>query len=270
MNKKIIVITGISSGTGKAFVLNNVRRTGVVIVGMGRNSISDFKEKNFVFIKTDLSSTKSIQHSFSVLKRDFERVDVLINNAGFAYRSTIEDLTPREIKDQFEVNLIGPIYLTSLLVSMMRKQKSGHIINISSVGSVVSTPTLGYYAATKAGFNKLCDVLEQEVNRYNVKVSNLFLGAVKSDFGKNIKYPQNYLKTDYKTLYEEWKKRFSNFFNLKNSPDEVSDALWDLILKPKRAKYIHIRDFIMCTAKNLLPYRVFQVLFLGYFYKYES
>lgn len=221
-------------------------------------------------MKTDLSDDLSIKHSFNMLKRNLGYVDVLINNAGFAYRSTIEDLSPNEIREQFEVNLIGPIYLTSLIISLMRKQEIGHIINISSVGSIVSTPTLGYYSATKAGFDKLSDVLEQEISRYNIKVSRLFLGAVKSEFSKNVKLPLNYLKTDYNGLYEEWKSRFVSFFSIRNTPEDVSEALWDLIKTPKRIKYIHIRDYIMCVAKRHLPNQVFQLLFLKYFYKYES
>ncbi len=270
MNNKVIVITGVSSGIGKAFVLSAAKRDDIMVVGIGRKDIPNFKSKNYAFIKTDLSNSLTIKRSFNKLNKSLGRVDVLINNAGFAYRSTIEDLSPNEITEQFQVNLVGPIYLTSLIVGLMRKQKRGHIINVSSVGSIVSTPTLGYYAATKAGFDKLSEVLKQEVEKYNIKVSNLYPGAVKSDFGKNIRSPLNYSKTDYKPLYEEWKNRFASFFKVRNSPEEVSNELWNLIEKPQRVKYVHVRDLIMCLAKRLLPYQIFQFLFLGYFYKHES
>lgn len=270
MNKKYVVITGVSSGIGRAFVEKALESNRYIVLGMGRKNVADFKHKDYFFIETDLSDVTSVKGSFLKLKKRLKRVDVLINNAGFAFRSTIEDLSANEIKEQFGVNLIGPIYLTSLILPLMRKQKSGHIINISSVGSIVSTPTLGYYGATKSAFDKLGEVLEQEVVAFNIKVSTLFPGAVKSDFGKNIMLPANYSKSSYKSVYDEWKNRFANFFSIRNRADEAAEAILDLIAYPKRVKYLHIRDQALCLAKRLLPYQAFQFLFLNYFYKYES
>jgi len=272
MDKRVILITGVSSGIGKAFVRKALSSSGdeVVVVGIGRNNSRELKDKRYIFIKTDLSNFSSIKHSFGKLRENIGKVDVLINNAGFAYRGTIEDLSPDEIMEQFDVNLIGPMYLTSLVLPLMRKQRSGHIINISSVASVVSTPTLGYYAATKASMDKVSEVLEQEVKKFNIKVSILIPGAVKTNFGKHIKIPRNYPRTHYKTLYEEWIKRFEYFFHIKNSPEDIANSLWGLIKKPQRTKYINIRDYIMCSAKKYLPYRIFHFFFLNYFYNYEG
>lgn len=270
MNKKHIVITGVSSGIGKVFVEKALESNKYIVLGMGRKDVTGFKHKDYFFIETDLSDTASVKRSFLKLKKRLKRVDVLVNNAGFAFRSTIEDLSPKEIKEQFGVNLIGPIYLTNLILPLMRKQKSGHIINISSVGSIVSTPTLGYYAATKSAFDKLGEVLEQEVLDFNVKVSTLFPGAVKSDFGKNIRLPLNYSISSYKLTYDEWKNRFANFFSIKNTTNEVAEAILDLIAYPKRIKYLHARDQALCLAKRFLPHQAFQFLFLNYFYKYEG
>src|SRR3990167_8237638 len=109
MDKKRVVITGVSSGIGRAFVEKALESNKYTILGMGRKDITDFKHKDYFFVKTDLSDINSVKRSFFKLEKRLKRVDVLINNAGFAFRSTIEDLSPDEIKKQFVVNLIGPI-----------------------------------------------------------------------------------------------------------------------------------------------------------------
>src|SRR3989344_2221582 len=108
MNKKNIVITGVSSGIGIAFVKKALESNKYIVLGMGRKDIKGFKHKDYFFIKTDLSDTTTVKHSFLKLRKRLKRIDVLINNAGFAFRSTVEDLSPDEIKEQFGVNLIGP------------------------------------------------------------------------------------------------------------------------------------------------------------------
>lgn len=272
MIKKVIVITGVSSGIGKAFIHKALENTkeGEFVVGLGRTNIPDFTHERYLFIRTDLKYSSSVKQAAQRIKKRLGRVDVLINSAGFGYRSTIEDLSIDEMREQFEVNLFGPLYLTNLVLPLMRKQRHGHIINISSVGSVVSTPTLGYYAATKASLDKLSEVLDQEVEKFNIKVSLLVPGAVKTDFGKNIRIPAGYSKTIYTSLYKEWQYRFAYFFKRQNTAEDVADHLWSLIQKPARVRYISRRDQIMCILKRVLPYLIFQFIFLNYFYRDES
>jgi len=249
-------------------ILENIS-TDDIMVGLGRSNISNFKDNRFVFIKTDLSKPDNIKNSIKVIKKSFGHVDVLVNNAGFAYRATIEDLSLDEVREQFEVNLFGPLELTKSVLPLMR-ERGGHIVNIGSVGSIVSTPTLGYYAATKASLDKISDVLDQEVSGFNIKVSTLIPGAVQTEFGKNIRLPKNYSKSQYRSLYEAWQSRFAYFFKQRNTPEETAQAVWSLIEKPIRIKYLSLRDYFMCQLKRLLPYSVFQSLFLNYYYKYES
>lgn len=272
MANKVYVITGVSSGIGKALVSNILDNASSddIVVGLGRSNISDFKNNRFVFIKTDLSKPDSIKNTIKIIKKNFGHVDVLVNNAGFGYRATIEDLSLGEIREQFEVNLFGPLELTKSVLLLMREYGGGHIINIGSVGSIVSTPTLGYYAATKASLDKISEVLEQEVSELNINVSTLVPGAVKTEFGKNIRLPRNYSKSQYKSLYETWQSRFVYFFKQRNTPEETAQAVWNLIEKPTRMKYLTLRDYFMCQLKQMLPYSMFQLLFLNYYYKYES
>ncbi len=270
MDRKIIVITGVSSGIGMAFVKKALNSGEFTVIGLGRKDNKEVNDPNYFFYKVDLLDERTIKVAVDKVIKKFKRVNVLINNAGFAYRSTFEDLSSKEMREQFEVNLFGPAVLVNLILSIMRKQNTGHIINVSSVASSVNTPTLGYYAATKVALDKLSEVLRQEVKAFGISVSLLIPGAVKTNFGKNIKLPKNYKKSSYNNLYSEWENRFRNFFNIRNTSDDVAEGILSLINKPQNIKYINNRDWVMCTLEKYLPRQLFHYLFLNYFYRNEG
>lgn len=272
MVSKVIVITGVSSGIGRAFVLHALKHTKQedVIVGLGRDTIEELDDKHYFFIKTDLRNQISIKNAVQNIKKRFGHTDVLINNAGLGYRGTIEDLSMNEIRDQFEVNFFGQIYLTQLVLPMMRIRKSGHIINVSSVGSFINTPTLGYYGVTKAVLDKISDILALEVEKYGIKVSVFIPGAVKTGFGKNIRLARQFSKSAYLKLYKEWGLRFSYFFRKRNTSEEAADKLWSLVETKKRMEFVDLRDEVMYFFKKILPDRLFNFLISNYYYKYES
>lgn len=269
-NKKIVLITGISSGIGNAFVKLAVNYPELIIVGMGRNKPAEINDKNNYFYKIDLKDEESINKAVVDILKKFKHIDVLINNAGLGYRGTIEDMTMNEIRDQFEVNFFGQILLTNRVLPIMRSQKAGQIINVSSVASTMSTPTMGFYAATKSAMDKISEVLAQEVSPYNIQVNSVVPGAVKSRFGKNMIETKNASSGVYGNLYEEWKTRFRSYFKKHNSCDEVALKIMSLIKKPQTEIYIAQKDLVMCYLKKILPKSWFHWLFLKYYYQYES
>lgn len=272
MASKVIVITGVGSGIGRAFVLRALKHIGQedVIVGLGRGTIEELDDKHYLFIKTDLRNQISIKNAIQNIKKRFGHIDVLINNAGLGYRGTIEDLSMNEIRDQFEVNFFGLICITQLVLPMMRIRKSGHIINVSSVGSFINTPTLGYYGATKAVLDKISEVLAQEVIKYGINVSVFIPGAVKTGFGKNIRLARQSAKSAYLKLYKEWELRFSYFFRKRNTSEEAAEKLWSLVETRKQMEFVDLRDKVIFFFKKILPARLFNFLILNYYYKYES
>ena len=268
--KKIILITGVSSGIGQAFVHEAIKHDDLIIIGLGRHNIEGIKSKNFIFQKVDLNNESSIKLAIANIFKKFKQIDVLINNAGIGYRGTIEDMTMTEIRSQFEINFFGLIYLTKLVIPIMKRQKKGTIINLDSVASTVSTPTLGLYAATKSAVTKISEIIEQELNPYKIKVCRLIPGAVKTNFGKNIIEAQNIDQGDYLDLYEEWKQRFKSYFKIHNSSKDVALKLLALIKKPAPVLYMAKKDQLMCWLKCVLPKHCFNWLFLNFYYKYED
>ena len=267
---KIIVITGVSSGIGEAFVKlsDKYAQQGDTIVGIGRRP-GEVKER-CLFITADLENEASIRPAISRIKKQFGRIDVLINNAGFGYKATVEDLSSAEARRQFEVNFFAPLSLIRLALPLMRPRSNGVIINISSVAATVSTPTLGYYAATKAAMDKISEVLEQEVADQGIHTCMLVPGAVKSSFGKNMVEAEAHTTRIYTDLYSQWGNRFKNYFASRATSEEVARSLWQLVYHPQRVLYVSNKDAVMCWLKRALPHAWFRWLFLHYFYKYDG
>lgn len=268
-----IVITGVSSGIGNAFIANTNHPIyhKFQIVGLGRtNAQSADNIPNYQFIKVDLTDSDQVNMVVKDILEKHGRIDILVNNAGVGFRGAIEELPIAQIKEQFELNVFAAIYLIQQVLPAMRNQKSGHIINISSVGGVISTPTLGYYAASKAALDKITDVLAQEVEKYNIHVSRLLPGAVKSSFGKNMQGVKDFEKSPYKWLYEEWVERFKNFFEGRNTADEAAQAIWNLIENPKSEYTMTTRDKLLCWSKRVLPNEIHKNMFLKRYFYYET
>ena len=135
------------------------------------------------------------------------RIDVLINNAGYGSYATIENIDIDELQYQFDVNVFGYARLQQAVLPHMRKQRSGLVIEISSVVGEISYPMLGWYAATKHAVEAMADALRQEVAPFGIDVVKIQPGAVKTNF-PNValaKLDQSYIPEDYKQLAADFK-----------------------------------------------------------------
>jgi short-subunit dehydrogenase len=145
MNKKIL-ITGASSGIGKV-VGEYLTKKGHSVIGTSRDP--DRQQVEFEMIKLDVTDDASIDNAFQILFDRFDKIDVLINNAGFGICGPIESTSIKEAKDQFETNYFGVVRVTNKLLPHFRINKSGLIINISSLGGLIGMPFQGHYSASK-------------------------------------------------------------------------------------------------------------------------
>jgi len=268
-----IVITGVSSGIGEAFVCdtNHPAHDQFQIIGLGRkNTRHGDSIPNYQFVELDITDLQAVDQVINQIVQEYGQINVLINNAGVGYRGVIEELPIDQIKAQFETNVFSAVHLIQKVLPIMRNQNNGHIINISSIASVISTPTLGYYAASKAALDKISDVLSQEVVQYNIRVSRLVPGAVKSNFGKNIGGISEFDNSPYEELYGEWIERFKNFFQQRNTAQEAAKAIWYLIEHPHSEYMLSLRDKLLCASKRVFPDWIHRRLFLNKFFYYET
>lgn len=182
--KKVAIITGASSGMGKSTAFN-LHEKGYKVYGMARRTekMSDLKEKGMEVVSLDLTKDESIVEAVNTVIEKEGRIDVLINNAGYGSYGAVEEVPIEEAKRQFEVNIFGLARITQLVLPTMRKQKSGRIVNISSMGGKMYTPFGAWYHATKYALEGWSDCLRIEVQQFGIDVAIVEPGGIQTEWG---------------------------------------------------------------------------------------
>lgn len=206
--KKVALVTGASSGIGKATAKKLLEDGLTVYVAARRvEKMQDLEELGAIAIKMDITVEEDIQNLVSTIKENHGGVDVLVNNAGYAIYGAVEDTTIEDAKHQFDVNIFGLARLTQLLLPYMREQKSGKIINMSSMGGKIYTPLGAWYHATKHALEGWSDCLRLELAQYGVDVVIIEPGIIETEFGDVMSGPMMERSGD--TAYSELAKSMS-------------------------------------------------------------
>ena len=183
--KKVALITGASSGMGKS-TANILHSQGYIVYGAARRTdeMNDLKAKGMGVVALDLTNDESIVEAVNTILEKEGRIDILINNAGYGSYGAVEDVPLEEARRQFEVNLFGMARLTQLVLPSMRKQKSGRIVNISSMGGKIYTPLGAWYHATKHAVEGWSDCLRLELKDFGIDVVVVQPGGIKTAWGE--------------------------------------------------------------------------------------
>ncbi len=185
--KKVWFITGCSTGFGRELASKLIERQyPVVITARNPESLLELaqgREDQVLALELDVTDTRQIQEAVSAAQEKFGRIDVLVNNAGIGYFASVEESLEEETRKMFEINFWGLMHATNAVLPLMRKQKSGHIINFSSIGGLTSFPTLGYYHATKYAVEGISESLAQEVAESGIHVSIIEPSGFRTDWG---------------------------------------------------------------------------------------
>jgi NAD(P)-dependent dehydrogenase (short-subunit alcohol dehydrogenase family) len=170
-DKKVWLITGAGRGMGVDFA-EAALAAGHVVVATGRDTdaVSNAvgKSRDLLVVKLDVTDRADAEAAARVAVDRFGRIDVLVNNAGNFFAGYFEELTPEQIERQLETLLIGPMNVTRAVLPVMRKQRSGHVISISSTAGLVGFPFCSAYAAAKFGLEGWMESLQQEVAPFGI------------------------------------------------------------------------------------------------------
>jgi uncharacterized protein len=237
LNGKIIIVTGASSGIGEATALKLAEEGATVIATARRKErLSALAERNsnIKFVTADLTKPDQI----TALVKQVERVDVLINIAGWGRYKWFDELTAQELRQQYEVGVLGLAELTRQIVGIMKKQKSGHIINMASYASRVAFPPQTVYASTKYAVEGLSDGLRRELAPWGIKVTRIHPGGV---YGTEFNQRAS----------ENGGIKFSTASNpfTRTSKDNVASKIVDVILNPTREVFI-VRIYDLAVFAN--------------------
>lgn len=190
MNKKVVLVTGASSGIGKATALQLIKE-GHIVYGAARRleKMKDLIDNGGHAIKMDIIEEDQIISGVDQIIKEQGRIDVLVNNAGYATYGSIEETAIDDARRQFEVNIFGLARLTQLVIPHMRKNKAGKIFNISSVGGKIYSPMGAWYHATKHALEGWSDCLRLEVKQFGIDVVIVEPGLIITEFGDVMTQP---------------------------------------------------------------------------------
>ncbi|PSB26691.1 oxidoreductase [Stenomitos frigidus] len=193
-HSKVWFITGSSTGFGRSLteaVLNHGDR----VVATARkpeqlDALLRQYPQTAKAVRLDVTDPQDVRDVIKVALDRFGQIDVLVNNAGYGAVGAIEEVSDTDIRRQFDTNVFGALDLTRALLPTFRQQRSGHILNISSVGGFVSFPASGIYCATKFALEAISEALSKEVESLGIKVTIIEPGAFRTDFnGRSLAAP---------------------------------------------------------------------------------
>lgn len=228
-------ITGSSRGLGRS-ITEAVLAKGDNIAATARNlkQLNDLVEKfpnQILALQLDVSDKAQIYKAVEQTVKHFGGIDVLVNNAGFGITGAIEEFTDEQMKSQLDVNLYAPIEITRAVLPYLRKQRSGSIFNVSSVGGRVGSAGFSMYQAAKFGLQGFTEVLSKEVGAFGIKVTSIEPGGFRTDWASN---SMTYAEPidDYKNILQSLKDYLKDIIPLGN-PDKAAQVIIDLVEHPE-------------------------------------
>jgi len=273
-NQRVVLVTGASSGIGKCCA-EYLAQQGFPVYGTSRSadfSVSEQGSSNtnlFQMIQMDVTDEVSVKQGIDHIIARESRIDVVVNNAGFAIIGSLEDTTIEEAKSQLETNFFGSLRVCRSVLPVMRQQHSGYIVNISSIGGLISLPFQSAYCASKFALEGAMEALRMEVRPFGIHVVLI----EPSDFKTEITAQSQ--KAEHSTGNSAYHNRFQKVLRIVESgernaptPESIAILIEKVIsMKSPRLRYTagKISQRIAVPLKKILPSRLFESIISGSF-----
>ena len=264
-SSKVVLITGASSGIGKA-IAESLQANNFNVFGTSRNPQQ--KGTSFPLLALDVTKPETIKEAVAQIISQAGRIDVLINNAGIGITGPIEETPDEEIKKAFDTNYFGPLNVMKAVLPDMRRRKQGLIINVTSIAGYMGLPFRGIYSASKGALELTTEALRMELKQFNVKLTNIAPG----DFATNIAAGRYHAPVIDGSPYE---KAYSNTLNLMNEhvdagkdPSIMAKAILEIIEKEDPKIHYKVGEPLQkfsIVLKRVLPDKVYENLLLKHY-----
>lgn len=263
---KVVLITGGSSGIGKS-IGEFLHKKGFVVYGTSRNP-EKVLNSIFPLVALDVRNAESIKTAVSKIIATSGRLDVVINNAGVGITGPLEEIPMEEIKNNFETNFFGPIEVMKAALPQMREQKSGLIINITSIAGYMGLPYRSVYSASKGALELITEALRMEVKQFGVEITNVAPG----DFATNIasgRYHAPVLKgSAYEKVYEETLLAMNEHVDAGSNPNEMAEAIYKIMQQKSPNVHYKVGAFMQkfsIVLKRVLPDKVYEKMLMNHY-----
>lgn len=266
-DKKVVLVTGASSGIGKCCA-EYLSQRGFRVYGTSRRQdLTDSQRRSsneslFQMIQMDVTDESSVNKGIDYIMTRESSIDVVVNNAGSAIIGSLEDTTIEEVKSQFETNFFGTLRVCRAVLPVMRQQRSGHIISISSIGGLVGLPFQSAYSASKFALEGAMEALRLEMRPFGIQVVLVEPGDIKTEI------TQHRQKAKHSTRNPAYRDTFQRVVQLVESgerngpkPEHVAKRIKKVIkMDSPSLRYTagKISQRIAVPLKKILPFSLFE------------
>jgi 3-oxoacyl-[acyl-carrier protein] reductase len=219
---RVFIITGTSKGIGNALAHSYLAQD-YIVVGCSRNK-SSITHANYRHFELDVSDEKAVVHMIRSVKKEFGKIDVLINNAGMASMNHLLTTSMGSVEKLFNTNFLGTFLFLREVSKVMMKQKNGRIINFTTIAAPLKLEGEGIYAASKAAVENLTQTASKELAPFNITVNAIGPTPIQTDLIKAV--PKEKIED---LLNKQTLKRFGTFEDIKNVMDFFMDEKSDFI-----------------------------------------
>jgi NAD(P)-dependent dehydrogenase (short-subunit alcohol dehydrogenase family) len=244
--KKVAVVTGSSTGIGFETSLL-LARNGFYTYATMRNldkskaitNITQKEKLSLEILQLDVTADKSVKEAINKITNEQERIDVLVNNAGFALVGAFEEISIEEFKEQYETNVFGVIRVTQAVLPIMRNQRGGTIVNISSIAGKIGFPLTSAYVSSKFALEGLSESMAYEIEQFGIKVILIEPGVIKTNFNNNLKIGKRVANNQNSSYKEMTQKRITGFqprFESGTPPVDVAKVILKAITSENLSK----------------------------------
>ncbi len=228
-NQRVALVTGCSSGMGRA-TASLLSKRGFLVYAATRTSekLREVQSSTLIPLSLDITDTASISAALAPL----ERVDVLVNNAGYGLVSAVEDVTDEEMFRQFDVNVFGTVRMCRSVIPLMRRAQGGVIINISSFLGKIGLPLFTLYNASKYALEGITDSLRYELRDFNIRVHAIMPGFFDTDFARENLVVNSGIHCEsspYSRLITTLIPQIVEQINHGNDAEEIAEMIFEMI-----------------------------------------
>ncbi len=263
---KVVLITGASSGIGKS-IAKYLHEKGMTVYGTSRKPKAD-ETLGFKMLALDVTDVDSIQKAIQVIVVNHGKLDVLINNAGMGITGSIEDTPTNEMRKVFDTNFFGAIDVMKAVLPQMRKQKSGLIINTTSIAGYMGLPFRGMYSASKGALELITEAIRMEVKNFGIEVTNVAPGDFATNIATGRYHTPVFEESAYKEKYKENLALMNAHVDSGKPPKIMAEAVYKVITTKHPKIHYKVGGFmekLSIVLKRILPDKLYEKMLMNHF-----
>jgi NAD(P)-dependent dehydrogenase (short-subunit alcohol dehydrogenase family) len=254
---KVFLITGANSGFGRALA-EAALADGHRVVGTVRNpaaleAVNQLDPERALGKLLDVTDTDAVHRVVAEIEADFGPIGVLVNNAGYGHEGLLEESTLEQLRQQFDVNVFGAVAMIQAVLPYMRKRRAGHILNVTSMGGIITFPGLGAYHGSKFALEGISESLAKEVKSLGIAVTAVEPGAFRTDWaGRSLVRAERKI-ADYDAVFDPIRERRRKLDgNQPGDPAKAARAMLKLVASDNPPMHLLLgRDAVTLVREKL-------------------